>query len=431
MANFFSGQDGFVWFTGVVEDRDDPEKQGRVRVRCVGYHSDDLEEIPTKDLPWSWVLSTVHTSMNGLGHTPPFLVEGTWVVGFWRDPPFYQEAIIFGTLPGVPIEGADSTKGYYDPRSEDSTQSEEKYKYKPDFGPYPIRTSDSDVNRLAKNDANNIHPEIEERDNSFTENVPIANGEKILGDSDATVDTASIHEDKIATNIDLTATQWKEPITTDESIRGADATGRNPETKEDRVAPYKRRNPEYPYNHVYETESGHIQEFDDTPFAERIYEKHRSGTFYEIDADGNKVTRVVGQNYEIIAGNEFVNVKGDVNLTIDSNCKTYIKGDWNIQVDGNKTEVVKKNVTETYGTENETHAHTISVTGKRAETVSNSVTETYSDTMTQNITGAVTETYSDTMTQNVTGNVTETYSGNQTTQVSGNVDIDGARIDLN
>ena len=154
MANFFSGQDGFVWFTGVVEDRDDPEKLGRVRVRCVGYHSDDLEEIPTKDLPWSWVLSTVHTSMNGLGHTPPFLVEGTWVVGFWRDPPFYQEAIIFGTLPGVPIEGADPAKGYYDPRSEDSTQSEEKYKYKPDFGPYPIRTSDSDVNRLAKNDAN-------------------------------------------------------------------------------------------------------------------------------------------------------------------------------------------------------------------------------------------------------------------------------------
>ena len=104
MANFFSGQDGFVWFTGVVEDRDDPEKLGRVRVRCVGYHSNDLEEIPTKDLPWSWVLSTVHTSMNGLGHTPPFLVEGTWVVGFWRDPPFYQEAIIFGTLPGVPAE---------------------------------------------------------------------------------------------------------------------------------------------------------------------------------------------------------------------------------------------------------------------------------------------------------------------------------------
>ena len=415
MNNYHIGQDGFVWFTGVVEDRDDPEKLGRVRVRAVGYHTDNLDEIPTKDLPWSWVLNTVHTSMNGLGHTPPFLVEGTWVVGFFRDPPLLQEQVIFGTLPGIPSETPTHEKGFNDPRSEESTQSEEAYKYKPDYGPYPIRTSDSDVNRLAKNDSENIHPEIEERDTSFTENVPIANGEKILGDSDATVDTASVHIGRIATNIDLTATQWKEPITTDISIRGALASGRNPETKEDRVAPYNRRNTEYPYNHVLETESGHIQEFDDTPFAERIYEKHRSGTFYEIDADGNKVTRVVGQNYEIVAGNEFVNIKGDVNLTIDSNCKTYIKGDWNIQVDGNKTEVVKKNVTETYGTENGTHAHTISVTGKRAETISNSVTETYSDTMTQN----------------VSGNVSETYSGSQSTQVSGNIDIDGARIDLN
>ena len=431
MNNYHIGQDGFVWFTGVVEDRDDPEKLGRVRVRAVGYHTDNLDEIPTKDLPWSWVLNTVHTSMNGLGHTPPFLVEGTWVVGFFRDPPLLQEQVIFGTLPGIPSETPTHEKGFNDPRSEESTQSEEAYKYKPDYGPYPIRTSDSDVNRLAKNDSENIHPEIEERDTSFTENVPIANDEKILGDSDATVNTSAVHIGRIATNVDLTATQWKEPVTTDISIRGALASGRNPETKEDRVAPYNRRNTEYPYNHVLETESGHIQEFDDTPFAERIYEKHRSGTFYEIDADGNKVTRVVGQNYEIVAGNEFVNIKGDVNLTIDSNCKTYIKGDWNIQVDGNKTEVVKKNVTETYGTENGTHAHTISVTGKRAETISNSVTETYSDTMTQNITGAVTETYSSTMTQNVSGNVSETYSGSQSTQVSGNIDIDGARIDLN
>ena len=88
--------------------------------------------------------------------------------------------------------------------------------------------------------------------------------------------------EKLATNTDLTAVTWKEPKTTDESIRGADAEGRNPETKEDRVAPYKRRNTEYPYNRTYETESGHIVEFDDTPFAERIYEKHRTGTFYAV-----------------------------------------------------------------------------------------------------------------------------------------------------
>ena len=35
----------------------------------------------------------------------------------------------------------------------------------------------------------------------------------------------------------------------------------------------------YPKNHVYETESGHIKEFDDTEGAERIHEYHKSGTF--------------------------------------------------------------------------------------------------------------------------------------------------------
>ena len=100
MINYFQGQDGFIWFTGVVEDRNDPTKLGRVRVRCVGYHTDDKTKIPTEDLPWAWVLQTVHTpSMNGMGHTPGFLVEGTWVVGFFRDPEMLQEPIILGSLP--------------------------------------------------------------------------------------------------------------------------------------------------------------------------------------------------------------------------------------------------------------------------------------------------------------------------------------------
>jgi hypothetical protein len=105
---------------------------------------------------------------------------------------------------------------------------------------------------------------------------------------------------------------------------------------------------------VYESESGHTVEFDDTKDAERINEHHKSGTFYEVDADGTKVTRIVANNYIIVAGSNNINIKGDVNLTIDSNCRTYIKGNWDIQVDGSKTEVVKKNVTETYGADQTT-----------------------------------------------------------------------------
>ena len=50
MQNFM-GMDGFVWFTGVVEDRNDPSKLGRVRVRVIGHNTDDKSIIPTKDLP--------------------------------------------------------------------------------------------------------------------------------------------------------------------------------------------------------------------------------------------------------------------------------------------------------------------------------------------------------------------------------------------
>ena len=419
MLSYFMGRDGFTWFIGVCEDRDDPKALGRIRVRCFGYHTEDLTKLPTQDLPWAWVMLPTTAGPGGFHNIKP----SDWVFGFFRDPDTLQQPIIMGVMPGTPASAPDPSKGFSDPNSPDAPDTQgEKYKKEPDFGPYPSRVGQADTSRLTSGLLEE-HPEIAERDEAYTSEVPIANEKMILQNADdkisttsnPPVDTASNWTDKVGTNIDPTATTWSEPRSIDDSIRGKDATGKNPETQEDRVPPYKRRNTEYPYNHVLETEGGHIKEYDDTPYAERIYEKHKSGTYYEIDADGNKVTRVVGQNYEIVAGNSFVNIKGDVNLTIDSNCKTYIKGDWNIQVDGNKTEVVKKNVTETYGTENGEHSHTISVTGKRSETVSNSVTETYQD--------AKTET--------VTKDVTETYGANQTTAISGNLDVDAARIDLN
>ena len=55
----FMGQDGFVWFVGVVEDRNDPSALGRVRVRCLGYHSANIIELPTTDLPWAHVMHPV------------------------------------------------------------------------------------------------------------------------------------------------------------------------------------------------------------------------------------------------------------------------------------------------------------------------------------------------------------------------------------
>ena len=322
--NYFMGADGFFWFTGVVEDRNDPSKLGRVKVRCLGLHSENKVDIPTADLPWAHVMqSTNNPSMQGLGNTPTFLVEGTWVVGFFLDAVEKQQPLIMGTLPGIPQAVADTTKGFNDPNG---TYPSEKITHS------NHAIEESDVNRLARNDTDKAHAVVAAKNTAKTSTVPTANS----------------------------STTWNEP---DSAYAAA-----------------------YPKNHVLETESGHIKEYDDTSGQERIHEYHKIGTFYEIDKDGNKSTRIVGDNYEVVAGSDFVNIKGTANLTIDSNCNTYIKGNWNIQVDGTKTEVV---------------------------------------------TGAVSETYKSTKTENVTGAVQETFSSTQTTNVSSNVTITGSRIDLN
>jgi hypothetical protein len=44
----------------------------------------------------------------------------------------------------------------------------------------------------------------------------------------------------------------------------------------------------YPYNHVHQSESGHIIEIDDTPGNERLHRFHRAGTFEEIGPLGTK-----------------------------------------------------------------------------------------------------------------------------------------------
>jgi len=96
----FLGQDGFYWGLGVVEDRFDPEKLNRVRVRWLGIHDDDKQKILTKDLPWSNVMQpATATSMAGVGQQSA-VVEGTWVVGFTKDTLNLQDWIVMGTLPG-------------------------------------------------------------------------------------------------------------------------------------------------------------------------------------------------------------------------------------------------------------------------------------------------------------------------------------------
>lgn len=92
-------KDGFIWWIGVVEDRMDPEKAGRVRVRIYGYHTDDKTLLPTQDLPWAVPIQPITSAaISGIGSSPLGPVEGTWVIGFFLDGNDMQQPAIFGTI---------------------------------------------------------------------------------------------------------------------------------------------------------------------------------------------------------------------------------------------------------------------------------------------------------------------------------------------
>ena len=100
--NLFA-RDGFWWWVGVVEDRMDPLKLGRLRIRITGYHTDNKSELPTAQLPWSMPMQPiVSAALSGKGQTPLGPLEGTWVVGFFADGAECQQPIILGTLGGIP-----------------------------------------------------------------------------------------------------------------------------------------------------------------------------------------------------------------------------------------------------------------------------------------------------------------------------------------
>lgn len=97
------GAEGFRWFIGVVEDREDPLKLGRVRVRIMNVYSDNKALTKTEQLPWAQVLSPINSAgYNKIGISPTGILVGSTVIGFFIDAKDGNHPIILGTLAGIP-----------------------------------------------------------------------------------------------------------------------------------------------------------------------------------------------------------------------------------------------------------------------------------------------------------------------------------------
>ena len=330
MENYFMGLDGFIWFTGVVEDRNDPSKLGRVKVRCLGYHTNNLEDLPTKDLPWAHVMHPVtDPSMQGFGSSPSFLVEGSWVMGFFRDAREKQQPIIMGSLPGYPQAVPDKTKGFNDPN-----------------GKYPSSeithsghsTGESDTNRLAQGVVSETHKSLTRRRKNKVPKIPMA-GKPGLQNS-------------VEFNKKVEGETWNEPDPKG-FVYPPDTENQSDEDFFNNLGSGgSYASATYPFNHVFESESGHIFEIDDTPDGERLNREHMSGTFEEIHPSGRRVVKVVHDDYEIIAGDKKIVVNSTklgtgLDLTVFGNVRQYVSGDYVLDVGGNfirrvgKSEIVK------------------------------------------------------------------------------------------
>ena len=361
MNENFLGYNNFVWFTGVIEDRNDPEYLGRVRVRCFGFHTSDNNLLGTADLPWAHcLLPTTSAGISGLGQSPSALVNGSVVLGYFRDGSDAQEPIVLGSLPGKPTSLAQSG-GFHD-----------------GDGTYPKYKDEVDTNRLAvnlKEGATELSPHL---------SLTLRRNTRILD-----VATADFN-----------------PI---EAADGSSIAGSDGDLFSQPSIPY---NTSYPFNHVWETESGHIKEWDDTAGSERIHERHKTGTSYEIDSTGTRTDIIKNDHYTFVSDKSQAYIQGDSDITINGRHKLFINKNgslnnhYDIQVGANANINIQVD---------EGEINMVTVNGK--------INVNSGEDFNLKVGGN--------MTIDVEGSLTSNVTGDNTDNTTGNKIIRGAQIDLN
>ena len=258
----------FVWWFGVVEDVQDPEKLGRAKVRIHGYHTANQADISTADLPWAHpIFPVTSASSSGVGTTVPGFLPGSHVFGFFVDgkEAMPQYPMIMGTVPGVNLTENIKEEGLNDPYD---NFPREQYLEKPD------------TNILAYGPPEEGTPTFNKIP---VEEVPTGDGE-----------TWNEHTREFPSKYPFNKIY--------ESISGHLIEIDDSTPPDDFVGPVMGNG--------------------------RIHIYHNSGSFIEIHPNGEMVIKSTGGGYRVTMGNDNMYVQGNLNITTDGNAvfnaKNYI-----------------------------------------------------------------------------------------------------------
>jgi hypothetical protein len=233
--------------------------------------------------------------VTGVGNSSTGLLQGSWVVGFFRDGTSAQDPLVMGSIASKStIANGNSPVGFTDP---DNVYPLEALLREPDI-PRESRSSLApapDGQPYYKSSFSYLEKDILKKK---YKNISVANDAVPIWNFKSCADTIK---------------------------------------------------PVYPKNHVHAfVDNSNVIEYDSTQDNHRYSHVGPNKTFTEIDKDGNKSQIITGARYKVIAKGDNVYIEGGCNLTITGGCRTKITGDWNVEVIGNKIEKVTGNVIETY-----------------------------------------------------------------------------------
>ena len=290
-----------LYYWGVVEDINDPEQIGRVRVRFAGVHDERRDILPTDKLEWAIpLMPTISTSVNGIGYSPTGLKAGASVIGIFLDKENLQQPIILGSIAQISTK-KDSKLGFTDPE-----------------GLLPRYEQESDTNRLCREEKSATHIANENRVENRVKGVK-----------------TSLNE------------EWSEPEITETEYPNNEVfeTIGGHIVEYDSTAEKRRHRYQHPNSSFVEwQESEYVQRL--TTDAYLIYDKEQ----YTLVGKNCRLTIKENGDF-LVEGDVNAKINGDLNLSVVKNMNIDVGENYNLRVKGKMTELITKakNVTVSAG----------------------------------------------------------------------------------